>query len=179
LIDHSFFYPGWLVLQIMQADVRFVSYIIEQFRCFAEIHKALVVNDAHFLPGEIHAGGNDAIIEFMQVLQEIETTAAMDLGKIECNMRLFLVFITDQLLPDLLIFQESEFIFPRLDALIGAGLLVEIIIFTKAILVEQPEHHPAAFAAESFVIGHDLFIGAGFTAVITNDLRTGYYCFHA
>ena len=90
--------------------------------------------------------------------------------EVEIDMRIGGILEMDQLLLNTRIFQEGELVFAYLDTLAQPGILVQIVVLTEFMLVQQLVYHFAAFAAEAFVFKRDYSFSTGFTAVVTADL---------
>ena len=73
--------------------------------------------------------------------------------QVKCNMRLMIVSETDQVLYDLWLIQESEFISANRLFTIDAGVPAEIIIIAKARFIQYLIHHPAARTAKVLSMG--------------------------
>src|SRR5574343_104010 len=105
----------------------------------------------------------------MQILEQIQTAAAVNLREVESDMHLLFILETYQLLLDLGIVQKSKFVLPNGVALRFARSLVEIIVVAKTVLVQQLINHFAAITAKDLIIRLDLGVGTFFSTVITGN----------
>lgn len=130
----------------------------------------MVKYNIHLFSGELHRYLDNPSVYFVQVFQQVEAGTAMDMREVEIDMRIGGILEMDQLLLNTRIFQEGELVFAYLDTLAQSGILVQIIVLTEFMLVQQLVNHFAAFAAEAFVFKRDYSFSTGFTAVVTADL---------
>jgi hypothetical protein len=76
-------------------------------------------------------------------------------------------------LPDLLVVQESEFIFPHRSPLGLARVVIEGVIIAEVIFIQDLIHQFTSFTAKAPVSQGDFMVQAVFTAVSTVQLGAG------
>jgi len=94
----------------------------------------------------------------------------MHLWKIKSDMRLPVVFKTDQLPANRFIVEESKFVFADVGSLSNTGLIVKIVVIAEAVLVDDLVDHFTALAAKDLFFQADFTRGTIFTAMRAPDL---------
>lgn len=95
----------------------------------------MVENHISLLTGKIDGGTYNSGMDFMQVFNQVQAGAAMDMWQVKTDMGLLFIAETDEQAGDFFIFQEGKFILPGSLAQALARIIIEVVIITKAMVV--------------------------------------------
>jgi hypothetical protein len=165
-IDEIALYTWLFLLQIFQADIRFVSYTGERFHYPSESGLGLPENDLCFFACKVNGYFLYAGIQPVQIFEEPEAGTAMNIGNVKGDMCLLIITELQQLLLNFFIIKEGEFIFSDRKTLCHSWFIIKRIIFTKVILVQYFIYQFTTLAAEMFIAISNAVVRTGFSAVI-------------
>jgi len=103
----------------------------------------------------------------VQVLQQVEAGAAMYLWQVKGDTYLFVVIIAPEFGLDLLVAQEGEFLFSNFYFLADTGILIELVVITKPVLVQEIIYHAASIATELLIVNDYAIIRTRLATMVT------------
>jgi hypothetical protein len=100
-----------------------------------------------------------------QLLKQVQTAAAMDLGQKELDMNLTFILKADKPGGYLYIVKKSKFIPSDRHAAVDPRMRVQLVIVAEPIAVQQPIHQQTALAAKDPIFFPDRVFRASFAAM--------------
>jgi len=138
----------------------------EQHRHLAKRDPCLVKHNKRLPRCKIHPAGQDTAMQPAQVLQQVQTGTAVDLGQIELNVRFGIGPKANQPGSNPLFIQESEFIVPDWGPPVNARPFIVLVIIFQPMPVQQGIDHLTAFTAEQLVLQAQRSRNTGFPTMI-------------
>ena len=161
---------GFLLLGgIFKVNVGLISHKGEQFHHFPKRYFLRVENHKYFLALEVCLRFDDARVNAVQVLEQENAGGAVHLRQRKSNVGLRIAAELDEFLCRGGIIEVSEAVGIKFAFYFNAGVLVEVIISTEVILVQQQVNLFASLAAKRVPVCLD-FLLAGVATMVAGGL---------